>query len=368
MAEAGDTPYGSARPKFTLIQALRGFAALWVVLFHASEGRHIEIIRAATPSWLYASVFDAGHLGVAIFFALSGFVIAHSIRGATITPRYLGRFVLRRSIRLDPPYWASIALVTVLAAFSAWAKHEPFHGGLSAGQIASHLTYTQELLRFPEINTVCWTLTYEVQFYLVLVFGQMLAQRTRLPPGLVLIGPLLITVWTWTDGLSIPGLFTNLWPCFLIGAFGYWGIESRTYATASFALAVTVLFVHPAPFECFSMATGLGLLLAGRIGWLETMGSRPIQLLGAISYSLYLTHNSVTRAVFFLLTKAHTSEPIALVVTVGICIGVAAFFWLLIERPAMRVAHLIRLSGSVKLSKDLGSADELPPANERKRR
>lgn len=338
--------------KFTLIQACRGFAALWVVLFHASEGHHIESIRATAPTWLYSTVFDFGHLGVAIFFALSGFVIAHSIRGAAITLRYFGRFALRRSIRLDPPYWASIAFVIALAVLSSRVKHEPF-GGVSTGQVVAHLTYTQELLRFPEINTVFWTLTYEVQFYVILVLGMMLAQRTRVPAGFMLLVPLILTASSWAGAFSVFGLFTNLWPCFLVGAFGYWGIESRAYAAAACALGGAVLLIHPAQFEAVSMATGLGLLLAGRVGWLEAMDWRPVQFLGAISYSLYLTHNPVTGATFFVLSKARVPEPVALVLTLCVCIAIAALFWWLFERPAIQLAHRIKLRNQANHPKEV---------------
>jgi peptidoglycan/LPS O-acetylase OafA/YrhL len=44
---------------------------------------------------------------VDVFFVVSGFVIAHSLFGATITPKYAERFILRRSLRLDPPYRAA---------------------------------------------------------------------------------------------------------------------------------------------------------------------------------------------------------------------------------------------------------------------
>ena len=328
--------------KFTLIQAFRGFAALWVVLFHASEGHHLDSIRATAPTWLNSTFFDFGHLGVAVFFAVSGFVIAHSIRGAAVTLRYFGRFALRRSIRLDPPYWASIAFVIAFGVLSSRVKHEPF-GGVRTGQVAAHLTYTQEFLRFPEINPVFWTLTYEVQFYVILVLGIMLAQRTRVPPGFLLLVPLIFTAAGWAGVFSVFGLFTNLWPCFLIGAFGYWGIESRAYAAAAYALAVAVLLIHPAQFEVVSIATGLGLLLAGRVGWLETMDWRPVQSLGAISYSLYLTHNPVTGATFFVLSKAHVPELVALGLDLCVCIAVAALFWWVFERPSIQLAHRIKL-------------------------
>ena len=62
----------SVKPvRISYIQALRGLAALWVVFYHAREH---------TPS--FGWLFDSGHYGVAIFFALSGFVIMHSIANA----------------------------------------------------------------------------------------------------------------------------------------------------------------------------------------------------------------------------------------------------------------------------------------------
>ena len=56
--------------RFTLVHALRGLAALWVVFFHVSTAGHISGLRSQLPSWADL-FFSAGHLGVAIFFALS---------------------------------------------------------------------------------------------------------------------------------------------------------------------------------------------------------------------------------------------------------------------------------------------------------
>jgi len=153
--------------RFTLVHALRGLAALWVVFFHVSTAGHISGLRSQLPSWADL-FFSAGHLGVAIFFALSGFVITHSVAGASITASYIGRFALRRSIRLDPPYWASILFVVVAGYLSAQVKGEGFQFP-TFPQTLAHLFYLQTLLGFPQINWVYWTLTYEIQFYLVLV-------------------------------------------------------------------------------------------------------------------------------------------------------------------------------------------------------
>src|SRR5262245_16766245 len=97
----------AAAPRFLYIDALRGIAALLVVWSHIDMGNHTRELldrMPAVPRW----IVEHGFVGVAIFFVLSGFVIAHSVERNEVTWRYLGRFMLRRSIRLDPPYWISM--------------------------------------------------------------------------------------------------------------------------------------------------------------------------------------------------------------------------------------------------------------------
>lgn len=153
---------GGRAIKFRFIQALRGIAAALVVLYHAAEGGHIPALMAVLPAPA-AALFHHGWIGVPIFFALSGFVIAYSVSGQAIGWGFFGRFILRRSVRLDPPYWVSIGLVVAIGALSAWVKAEAFDLP-TPGQLLSHITYTQVLLGYPPINDVYWTLTYEVQF------------------------------------------------------------------------------------------------------------------------------------------------------------------------------------------------------------
>jgi peptidoglycan/LPS O-acetylase OafA/YrhL len=105
-------------PRFTFIDALRGVAAISVVLYHVYLQDLLPAARApfAEP---FHTVLANGYIGVYIFFVLSGFVIAHSVRDATITAGFIGRFALRRSLRLDPPYWAAIAAAIILPMLGA---------------------------------------------------------------------------------------------------------------------------------------------------------------------------------------------------------------------------------------------------------
>jgi peptidoglycan/LPS O-acetylase OafA/YrhL len=87
---------------------LRGIAASGVLLYHLSvvSMMMLEAYRATSPFWL-RHLFGLGSQGVTLFFVLSGFVIAHSLRHDSLSLQSLARFILRRQVRLDPPYWAN---------------------------------------------------------------------------------------------------------------------------------------------------------------------------------------------------------------------------------------------------------------------
>lgn len=332
---------------FTVVQALRGIAALWVVLFHAGEGAGLVALKAALPGPLTAAIFDAGHFGVAMFFALSGFVIAHSLRDPPPEWRFIGRFALRRSLRLDPPYWASIVLVVAMAWLSAHAKHVGFVAP-RPGTVAAHLLYLQILLRSPAINTVYWTLTYEIQFYLF--FATSLVTAKKLCRRTAWAWP---ATWAAMTGLALAaalglfsgvrdGLFVELWSSFFVGVLGYRAPRSVAAAIAT-ALLVGCMALGPAAtgFSRISGGTAVLLAISLRRGWIKTwLNWRGLQFLGAISYSLYLVHNPLTGATSFLMRKAlgqGLAASMATLVAVLIAsIGGAAAFWQLIERPAHR--------------------------------
>lgn len=347
----GTNGHAAGSERFGLVHALRGIAASWVVLFHASEGHHIDRLKEAIPAWLHP-VFDLGDNGVAIFFALSGFVIAHSLQGDRITPEYIGRFALRRSLRLDPPYWASIAFVLVVGLLSAVVKSEPFE--VTFAQIIANATYTQLFLDYPSLNTVYWTLCYEVQFYLVLVVSVMLAQRI----GVAVYAVLFAAALAWGTGIlanPVEGLFLGPWHCFFLGVLAYWAERSRTALIGLLILSAAVLGFATSGFNVTCVVTALGLFVARRTGFIVNgLGWRPLMFLGTISYSLYLTHNPVTGASFFMLAKLGVPQWLALSVTLALCMAVAYLFWLLVEHPSMGLAQRIRLRPSKAKAAALG--------------
>ena len=271
------------RANYTVVQAIRGMAALWVVLFHASEGGHVPALYTALPTKAAQLLFDAGHLGVAIFFTLSGFVIAHSLFGMKMTARGWGLFMLRRSIRLDPAYWASIVVVLAFGAISAGVLSQPFELP-SIANILAHMAYLQVILNQPAMSSVYWTLTYEFQFYAF--FAVAIIWRWHM---WVLL-PLALLSAAGTFGGILPGLFVDLWASFFIGALARYAVDDERW------LCAIVLIGSPlawsGTFGLMNVATAVVLFASVRSGWAETgLNWRWLQFVGTISY-LSLIHIS----------------------------------------------------------------------------
>lgn len=358
----------AATKRFTYIDALRGIAALGVVLVHLRDSHHVPAIFETLPvaiEW----IVSYGHVGVEIFFVLSGFVIAHSMARDNVDFHYVSRYMLRRSARLAPPYWASIAMAMVGLA---WAAH--YLGSTqvplpSISDIALHLAYAQGFFGVRAINTVYWTLAMEVQFYLT--FGLMMIVSTRLQkrsaeggkaklsrtgafwlvvtPALIFasLWPIGRKPWTW-----VHVLFTEKWHLFLLGAIAWKALQpdaGRKSLQAAWGyclfLAVAALYHHNIPLAV-GVVTATSILVCGRTGNMASwLSSRPLQFLGAISYSLYLVHNPVTGVVFGL-GYGHTPhnlmwQTVWFFVNIGMCIGVAYVFYRVFELPSLRLSQKI---------------------------
>ncbi len=103
--------------RFFELDALRGIAATWVLLFHYFY-EYGRLYRPGGAPLLHVA-FPDGVFGVYLFFMISGNVIFMTLRHSA---RPLD-FVVSRFSRLYPAYWASIAL-TVSVALLAPLPHQ----------------------------------------------------------------------------------------------------------------------------------------------------------------------------------------------------------------------------------------------------
>jgi peptidoglycan/LPS O-acetylase OafA/YrhL len=376
----GDAP--TERQRIRTVDALRGLAALAVVFYHVQAA-----LNRGEQAWIPAAwrgFAGAGHFGVNVFFVLSGFVIARSVREGSMTLGYFGRFALRRSIRLDPPYWSAIALELAaiylgLLAFPSLATALP-----SKAQLLAHLVYLQDILGYGHLIPIFWTLCYEFQFYLtfvgVLVIGHFLADRFGRRAGTLCLGILFGALFLASVGAHhgwlghLPrGVAIDRWYEFFTGVLAWWVVAGvvRLPALGAAWLANGLLARHPDSLIEIVLITSVStlcLLGAIRPALDQRFASRPLQFLGAISYSLYLYHATVGWRIVSLAQHfwGMSLPPLVGLVTwlsaVAAAIVAGYVGWRLLERPSLNLAKRVSLphrcdeSGSIAVL----SAPEAP--------
>jgi peptidoglycan/LPS O-acetylase OafA/YrhL len=338
--------------RLAFADGLRGLAALWVVLFHLSEGRHIDSLKAALPSWLSIVIFEAGHLGVAVFFALSGFVMALTLPNGLNDLSEAFRFMVRRLVRLTPPYYLAIAFalamiflkLTVTGVAAAW---------LSGGVIIANMFYLQGLLSVKNIDSVFWTLCIELQFYLVFAILLWIIAKLALVHR-ILNRQVLLQFAAWVSlafvegptalDLGVPGLFLPFWYSFMAGLMACHGWKQAGWVRASavaFILSVVALaWVQHSVFMAAVGVSAASLLVVGLMGEMSRgLNWAPLQSLALCSYSLYLLHNPITGASVNLLRRfvlaGVWSDVLVGLGSVGLCLVMARFAYRWVEVPSM---------------------------------
>ena len=286
--------------RIQFIDSLRGVAALLVLIPHSAG----IMVSAETPYFvekIWVMAGNIGHRGVEIFFVISGFVIACSVQGKRVSLGFFGNFVLRRFIRLDPPYWAAMVMMIVILMIKN--RFGSIHHDLpSLDQIIAHLFYLQAFLGYEQIIVIFWTLCLEIQFYLIycfilyLLYKLVPAERKNSIEGCLFIFCFFLSVgFAENFGFSgIPGLFIGHWYKFLIGVLVWKSHIGEIRKAIVISLIFLLIFIGLWFLHFPMLSTGVAALViisASHFGKLHVWLSHKIfRFYGKISYSLYLIH------------------------------------------------------------------------------
>jgi len=314
--------------RISVVEAMRGIAAISVALFHFS-------VQLEGPA---RDIFAYGWIGVDVFFVISGFVIPLSLSGRGYSVRQFPQFMLRRMVRLEPPYLASIVLV--LAVWS-WAATQPGLGDArpdySWPQIASHLLYAIPLTHYAWISAAYWSLAYEFVFYIIagLTFASLIGR----PVEWTVLLAALITAALY----PVEGAFDVCIVEFLVGIIVMrivtgQGEQRRLWFWL--AASIAVAFSIAGPWVGIAIAVAAAAILFLR----QVQFGRWSLAIGAISYSLYLTHTSIGIRVMQFGKEYATNLPgqIALMMAaLAIAIAFAFLFAQLVERPSIKASRRI---------------------------
>ena len=103
------------------LDGVRGLAILSVTFYRFGN----ESINAGNTTGLLAKVIEAGESGVDLFFVLSGFLITGVLLDAKERSHFFLRFFTRRSLRIFPLYFATLAGLLILVPWWLGDK-QPF--------------------------------------------------------------------------------------------------------------------------------------------------------------------------------------------------------------------------------------------------
>lgn len=345
---------------FHSVTTVRGIAALAVCWFHM-----VAIREMLAPGWLAASA-DIGWLGPHVFFIVSGFVVPWSLYVVGYRLGDAPRYLARRIVRLDPPYFATILLMLALDALAVQIglHAQPFL--VDWDRLASHLAYLTAILGQAWYQPVYWTLAIEFQFYLLLslLFPLVASRRRWVRWAVIALGLVAFLPWREVPELGLaptPELPGSIWvmgymPLFLLG-FVLFQRHAGLIGRRETWLWVAVLVPVAATF---TYALALLSLAAFAVMLADSFRSRVTEFLGRISYSLYLVHVPVGvpfQSLVGRLAENDLQRTLVVLGSVALCVLTAWLFYHLVERPSVDLARRIAIR-----PRQAGHEPDVPPA------
>lgn len=302
------------RGRIPYLDGFRALAATAVVIEHMTP--HLPASVSKIP------VLMTGHMGVTLFFVISGFLITllmirEKERSGTVS---IKNFYIRRVFRIFPAYffYLSVMFALQLLGYIHYASKYWIAAGLYTTSYMPHFNTARELSH-------TWSLSVEEHFYFIwpMVFLCLGAPRAlKLLLGYVLCIPLLrYGIWHFfgniidVDFASISQMGSIATGCLLAfianrSAFTQVLDRIQKFPTLFFALGIvalylnnflarsgkySILFCDPVSAVCFGLillsVLSMKTELAGIRRFLDW---KPVVSIGVMSYSIYLWQQPFT--------------------------------------------------------------------------
>jgi peptidoglycan/LPS O-acetylase OafA/YrhL len=298
--------------RYEVLDSLRGIAACWVILFHLPSTGHL---------WPIA-FFQHGFLAVTFFFVLSGFVISVSYgdklarRGSSVTA-----FMLKRLGRIYPLHLLALAvplayeILRLVANIPTVRNGAPFTGFTAPEGLFWNIVLLQDVQPERTWNAPSWSIG--VEFWTYLLFALILVVlrvRSLTLAAILLILPFVaLSAMVKVHPFAIPLEINNLLGCacpFGVGVLVYQLRRSRIWQpvkrlsspTMTVIELVTVLLVitlgqvfggkfSHLVYPIFGLVVAVFAQQAGLLSRL--LRTKPMLVLGALSYSIYMMHHFI---------------------------------------------------------------------------
>ncbi|MDE2402182.1 MAG: acyltransferase [Burkholderiales bacterium] len=284
------------------IQALRGWAVLMVVLYHAKIG-----------------AITAGYLGVDVFFVVSGFLITKLVASAIERGEFrLANFYFRRAKRLLPAAYTTFAVAAALAPFFLNQQELRDFGS----QVIGAVTFTENYVLLQQTGYFegnadlkpllhVWSLAIEEQYYLLLPAFLLFIRPSRWLAGILTLTLLSLVLCllgaSWWPVANFYILPTRAWEL-LIGSSGaLWMLRAKSGNDDMSQRVLAILFVpsllclvllpffpfagkHPGLNAMLICVATMVVILRDHNLLSVAFPFKFLARIGDFSYSLYLVH------------------------------------------------------------------------------
>jgi peptidoglycan/LPS O-acetylase OafA/YrhL len=340
------------------LDGIRALSIVLVLLGHLSGTKGFPNVDLG--------IGDYAHLGVVVFFVISGFLItglllSEHAKNGRISLRL---FYARRALRLFPASYAYIACVFLL-----WIA------GLVRFETRNFwyaITYTVNYLPGAgwEIGHL-WSLSVEEQFYFLwpsalIVFGP--RRVSRIAGAMILLGPVaraavgfFLRGTVWRDLNYFPVVADSLAMGCLLAGIRPWLETQKWYLRLfrpawSAAILISIPLInrymdHTAVWIVGTSVIGAGIaVLIHRSVWCsgdwvgKILNAKPIAFVGVLSYSLYLWQQ-------LFLNRNSTAWVNAFPQNLMFAVAAALASYFFLEKTMLRLRHKLRPASALAVAK-----------------
>tara|TARA_B100000787_G_C16199125_1_gene303502 strand:+ start:6731 stop:7783 length:1053 start_codon:yes stop_codon:yes gene_type:complete len=328
---------------------LRLFAALQVAMTHSALYLEHEYFIF---SYLYVVP------GVPIFFFLSGYLIYGSYESSFKNSDPLKNFYYKRFLRLYPALWVCFLFSLGLVFISGYFRSVEVNGVDALTWVLSQLTFFQfynpDFLRgfgLGALNGALWTVSVELQFYILFPLVYKIMQQRKIIILLVLIFFIILNMFNSmsnnNDSFLMKILGYSFAPWFYMFLCGAFFARFKEYLIPILNINIFILFlIFIGTYILSDYYLGIGwgnsinpisffvmIAMVINLAFLMPALSNKLLKKNDISYGVYIFHMPIIN---FILYKYGTGEIQYLIAIIStIIIGVLS--WILIERPALRM-------------------------------
>ena len=350
---------GGTRSFLPAVEGMRACAAMGVVITHVA-------FQTGHTTWSTGRFFGRFDLAVAVFFALSGFLLwrGHAAAARRLRlPPPTGHYLRSRLVRIMPGYLVAVVVILLLlpdasSGVTVWLAN------LTLTQLYVPLTLTAGL-------TQMWSLSVEVTFYLALPLLAALARglpvRSRIPVlagvavasfgwGLIPIHtPFGVNPLTWPPAFFAWFAAGMLLAELTVSPVGWFHRLARrrvlmaAVVVGAFSVAASPLAgpegLVPGTLGQFVVKVAMGTVVAGALlaplvldrpdTPHRILGSATMVTLGRWSYGLFVWHLAALAMVFPMIGafQFNGHMPVVLALTLLIGFAIAAVSYALVESP-----------------------------------